>query len=298
MDGNVPGATELRALALAAIALVLFGVVGLASSVSAWHTTHAASGVGTPTAVLRALAVAGGVVLVAALLLIWTETPKTRAARGKRRRATGAEVEELGASFWTAGKTVAVVLLALAILCIAALPLLSRGSGHLPSAGGLKPSAHPGPADNQGTKPAESLHLGWLLLPMALAFAALLPAAVLFRRRFQRDLEPTAKEPSELRAVRASIAALESEREPRRAILRAYAHMEHAFLDVEVARARDETASEFLVRTTRRLPASAGAAADLTERFEEARFSTHELTQADRERALASLRRVEEELTT
>jgi hypothetical protein len=96
--------------------------------------------------------------------------------------------------------------------------------------------------------------------------------------------------------VRASIAALESERDPRSAILRAYARMEQAFESVEIVRGRDETASEFLGRTTRRLPLSAGAAATLTERFEEVRYSTHEITEADREDALASLHRVEREL--
>jgi TRAP-type C4-dicarboxylate transport system permease small subunit len=288
--------TVLRALALAAIALVLLGIVGLTSSVSAWHTTHAATGVGAPTAVLRALATAGGMVLVASLLLIWAETPQTRSHKRKRRRPTGDDFEELGASLWTAGKTVAVVLLALAIFCIAAWPLLSRASAPSQTPTGLNPSATPGSLDNNGGKAADSLHLGWLLLPMAVAFAVLTPAAVLIRRRLQRDLEPSSDEPSELGVVRASIAALESEREPRRAILRAYAQMEHAFRNVEVARARDETASEFLARTTRRLPQSAGAAAELTERFEEARFSTHQLTETDRDRALASLRRVEEEL--
>jgi hypothetical protein len=72
--------------------------------------------------------------------------------------------------------------------------------------------------------------------------------------------------------------------------------MEQAFRGVEIVRARDETASEFLGRTMRRLPVSAGAAAALTERFEEVRFSTHEITEADREQALASLQRVEREL--
>jgi hypothetical protein len=131
---------------------------------------------------------------------------------------------------------------------------------------------------------------------MALAFVVLAPAAILIRRRRPRDQESPSEELSELEVVRASIAALESERDPRRAILRAYAQMEQAFRNVEVARARDETASEFLERTTRRLPRSAGAAAELTALFEEARFSTHQLTHADREQALASLRRVEEEL--
>ena len=96
--------------------------------------------------------------------------------------------------------------------------------------------------------------------------------------------------------MRASIAALEAERDPRTAILRAYARMEQAFRDVEIVRARDETASEFLERTMRRLPVSAGAAATLTERFEEVRFSTHQITEVDREQALASLHRVEREL--
>ncbi len=72
--------------------------------------------------------------------------------------------------------------------------------------------------------------------------------------------------------------------------------MEQAFRDVEIVRAADETASEFLARTTRQLPVSAGAAAALTERFEEVRFSTHPITEADREQALASLHRVEHEL--
>jgi hypothetical protein len=65
----------------------------------------------------------------------------------------------------------------------------------------------------------------------------LAPAAVLIRRRrLQRDAEPS-DELSELGVVRASIAALESEHEPRRAVLRAYVQMENAFKDIEVERA-------------------------------------------------------------
>jgi hypothetical protein len=239
---------------------------------------------------------AGGVVLVGALLLMWIETPKTPSPRRKRRTLAGDELDELGGSLWTAGKTAAFVLLALAIFCIAALPLLSRNSAPSGTATG-GPAASAGSLSTKSGKAADSLNLGWLLLPMALTFTILTPAAVLIRRRrLQQDQEPFADEPSALDAVQASIAALESEREPRRAILRAYARMEEAFRSVEIARARDETASEFLGRTMRRLPLSAGAAAALTERFEEARFSTHQLTEADREQALASLRRVEAEL--
>ncbi len=142
------------------------------------------------------------------------------------------------------------------------------------------------------------MNLGWLLVPVAVTFAILTPAAVVIRRRrLKRDDATHAGETSAFGlAVRASIVALESERDPRTAILRAYARMEQAFRHVEIVRSGDETASEFLARTTRRLPVSAGAAAALTERFEEVRFSTHVITEADREQALASLQQVEQEL--
>jgi TRAP-type C4-dicarboxylate transport system permease small subunit len=284
---------ELRALAFAALALALLGIAGLASSASAWHSTPVAAA--APTTALRGLAVAGGVVLVVALLLIWVEIPRAPPPKRHRRRPAGDELDELGGSLWTASKTTAVVLLALAVFCIAALPLLARPSVHSEDRMGAPPSASAGPPRSEGPK----ADLGWLLLPIVATFAILTPAAVLIRRRLHshRQEAADAEEPGALgRAVRASIAALESERDPRTAILRAYARMEQSFRRVEVVRARDETASEFLGRTMRQLPVSAGAATELTERFEEARFSTHRLTEADREQALASLHRVEREL--
>ena len=117
---------ELRALAFAALALALLGIAGLASSASAWHSTPVAAA--APTTALRGLAVAGGVVLVVALLLIWVEIPRAPPPKRHRRRPAGDELDELGGSLWTASKTTAVVLLALAVFCIAALPLLA-GSG-------------------------------------------------------------------------------------------------------------------------------------------------------------------------
>jgi Domain of unknown function (DUF4129) len=287
---------ELRALAFAALALALLGIAGLASSASAWHSTPVAAA--APTTALRGLAVAGGVVLVVALLLIWVEIPRAPPPKRHRRRPAGDELDELGGSLWTASKTTAVVLLALAVFCIAALPLLARPSVPSENRMDAQPSASAVPPRSERSKAAPSLNLGWLLLPIAVTFAILTPAAVLIRRRLHsQGQEADAEEPGALgRAVRASIAALESERDPRTAILRAYARMEQSFRRVEVVRARDETASEFLGRTMRQLPVSAGAATELTERFEEARFSTHRLTEADREQALASLHRVEREL--
>jgi Domain of unknown function (DUF4129) len=299
MRGRTPGPEqdasprELGALALAALALALLAIAGLASSVSPWHANGAAAS--APTTALQSLAAAGGVVLVVALLLLWVETPTTR--RSKRKIA-GDELDELGTSLWTAAKTAAVILLGLAIFCIATVPLLSRAPAPLPSGAGALPSAPASSPRNVPGRPAHSVNLGWLLVPVAVTFAILTPAAVVIRRRrLKRGEAMHAGETGAFgRAVRESIAALESERDPRTAILRAYARMEQAFRNVEIVRARDETASEFLGRTMRRLPVSAGAAAALTERFEEVRFSTHQITEADREQALASLHRVEREL--
>jgi hypothetical protein len=238
-------------------------------------------------------------VLVIALLLLWVGTPTARRSKRKRRTITGDEFDELGTSLWTTAKTVAVLLLGLATFCIATVPLLSRDSAPLQSGAGAQPPALARSARAVPGSPADSVNLGWLLVPVAVTFAILTPAAlVIRRRRLRRDEATDARETSAFgRAVRASIAALESERDPRTAILRAYARMEQAFGDVEIVRAADETASEFLARTMQRLPVSAGAAAALTERFEEVRFSTHLITEADREQALASLHRVEQELT-
>jgi hypothetical protein len=291
-------AQELGALALTALALALLAVVGLASSASPWQPNEAAAG-GSTTA-LQVLVGAGGAVLVVALLLLWLETPTARRAKMKRRTIAAEELDELGSSLWSAGKVAAVLLLGLAIFVVATVPFLSRDAPEPSQRGtGAAPSAPADSSVDEVVTPPDSIELGWLLLPIAVTFVILAPAAaVIRRRRLQRGKATEAEEASALgRAVRASIAALEAERDPRTAILRAYARMEQAFRDVEIVRARDETASEFLGRTTRRLPVSAGAAAALTERFEEVRFSTHEITETDREQALASLHRVERELT-
>jgi hypothetical protein len=287
---------ELRAPALAALALALLAIAGLASAASPWHATGAAS---APTAALQGVAAAGGVALVVGLLLLWVETPTATRPKKKRRTPAADELDELGGSIWTAGKTVAMVLLALAVFCVATVPLLTRDVAPSQNAT-ADPSARVAPPSRRegGRRSVDSVDLGWLLVPVAVTVAVLAPAAVLIRRRRLRlDRAAHGDEASALgRAVKASIAALETERDPRRAILRAYARMEQAFREVEIVRGRDETASELLVRTTRRLPVSASAAAALTERFEEVRYSTHQITETDREQALASLHRVEREL--
>ena len=131
------------------------------------------------------------------------------------------------------------------------------------------------------------------------ALLLLAPAAVFVRRRRARR-ERGAVVPDAAAQVgfglRRSLADLESERDPRLAVERAYARMEESLGVIELSRARDETPTEFTARVLRVLGASAAAASDLTGLFEIARFSDHPMGEDDRRRAIASVRRVEAEV--
>ena len=96
--------------------------------------------------------------------------------------------------------------------------------------------------------------------------------------------------------LRRSLADLGAERDPRRAVQRAYERMEESLGEIELSRAPDETPTEFTDRVLRVLGASAAAASDLTTLFEVARFSVHPMDEDDRRRAIASVRRVEAEV--
>jgi hypothetical protein len=74
--------------------------------------------------------------------------------------------------------------------------------------------------------------------------------------------------------------------------------MEESLGEIELSRAPDETPTEFTGRVLRVLGASAEAASELTGLFEIARFSDHPMDEEDRRHAIASVRRVEAEVTS
>lgn len=295
MRGNARGASafvDARAAAFALCAVALAFLAGLASAASPWRSSH--DGRGAPAALVHVVFSLGGFALVTGLLFLWVATPAP-APRGrrKRRRPTPEDLEGAGRDIWAAGKMAAAVMVAAAALCLAAWPLLTSPSDSSEGAARTRVTTRASvPAEHVAGR-GHAVHLGWLILPAALAFALLAPAAVAIRRRRRPKTPPEAGElPVLARAVRSSIARLEDERDNRRAIVLAYECMADAFREAEVVRARDETASEFLLRAIRRLPVGADAAATLTARFEEARFSTHEIVETHRREALEALRRV------
>jgi hypothetical protein len=146
---------------------------------------------------------------------------------------------------------------------------------------------------------ATSTTLTWLGVASAATLLLFAPAAVLVRRRRAlRDRQAVALDAEQVAAgLRRSLADLESERDPRRAIQHAYARMEESLDEIELSRAPDETPTEFTARALRVLGASAASASDLTGLFEIARFSDHQLDEDDRRRAIASVRQIEAEVT-
>jgi hypothetical protein len=168
-------------------------------------------------------------------------------------------------------------------------------SGGTPGDAGQRGQASSPTPTGQGT----SAGLTWLVAGSAAALLLLAPAAVFVRRRDARhDRQAVVPEAAEQvgSGLRLSLADLESEPDPRLAVQRAYARMEESLGQIELARARDETPTEFTARVLRVLGASAAAAADLTRLFEIARFSDHPMDEDDRRRAISSVRRVEQEV--
>ena len=291
---QVRSLSDVRPIAATAVGLLLVSLVALASGGSPWH---GGGGQDVPVGVVNGIAAAAGALVVGSLLLVWVGTPW---AETRRRRRLGArDLEDFGASLSAAVKVAAIVGGAIGLLLLVALPFLVPTEA--PPLGGTPGDAAPGGQAN-APGPAEepaSIALTWLVLGSAAALLLVAPAAVVVRRRrARRARQAVVPDAAALvgSGLRRSLADLESERDPRRAVQRAYARMEESLGAIELSRAPDETPSEFTARILRVLGASAAAASELTGLFEIARFSDRPMDEDDRRRAIASVRRVEAEV--
>jgi Domain of unknown function (DUF4129) len=288
--------SDVRAIAATAVGLLLVSLVALASGGS---PLQAGGRQDVPVGLVRALAAAGGALFVASLLLVWAGTPSVRKRRRQRRRLDAGDLEELGASLSATGKTAAIVAGAIGLFLLLTLPFLVPTAATPP--GRTPETAVPrGDASTPASAaPPASATLTWLVVGSAVALLLIAPAAVVVRRRRARRARQALVPDTAARVgsdLRRSLADLESERDPRLAVERAYARMEESLGAIELSRARDETPTEFTARVLRVLGASAAAASDLTGLFEIARFSDHPMDEDDRRRAIASVRRVEAEV--
>lgn len=286
--------SDVRAIAATAAGILLVSLVALASSGSPWH---AGGRQDVPAGLVRALAGAAGALFVGSLLLVWAGTPSVQERRRQKRLLGARDVEGLGASLSAAGKVVAILGGAIGLFLLLTLPFLGPTAATLQ--GGAPGSAPPRGHASMRAPTGRSAALTWLVVGSAAALLLVAPAAVVVRRRRARGARQVLVPDAAARVgfdLRRSLEDLESERDPRLAVQRAYARMEESLGAIELSRAPDETPTEFTARVLRVLGASAAAASNLTGLFEIARFSDHPMDEDDRRRAIASVRRVEAEV--
>jgi hypothetical protein len=133
---------------------------------------------------------------------------------------------------------------------------------------------------------------------IALGTLGLVSLAVLAARRARRRDETGEQEMADALAavLDDALADLRAERDPRRAIIAAYARMERLLAVHGVPRDPAEAPFEYLGRVLVELRASASSVFELTALFERAKFSSHAVDSAMKDEALAALVAVRDEL--
>jgi len=135
------------------------------------------------------------------------------------------------------------------------------------------------------------------VLPLLALLGLAVASFVLARRR--RAPAPEVDEPVAEAVVAVLDEALDDlgdERDPRRAVIAAYARMEDVLAEHGLGRRPAETPYEYLARVLTDLRASERSARRLTELFEWAKFSTHEVSERMRADAVGCLTRLRAEV--
>ena len=155
-----------------------------------------------------------------------------------------------------------------------------------------------GRAGNHGLRPVATrhAHFSWRL---ALSVAGLVVAGaalILLRRPLPRVPFPAALEEELAQTLDTTIEDLRRERDPRRAVIAAYAGMERVLSSHGLVRRRPEAPFEYLARVLQELEVGEGAVHSLTRLFEYAKFSPHEIDVGMKEEAIAALVEVRDDL--
>jgi hypothetical protein len=191
-------------------------------------------------------------------------------------------------------------LLILAVAVLVALLLVRSGvrpfggSTASPFGGGWpRPPAQASPGSAAGP-------LDWwlpLLIVGALTVGAAAVAWYVLRPRRPRPGVARGPTAPDAQLVEESLDVLQRERDPRRAVIRAYVAMETSFGARGFPRRPFEAPLEYLARVLGQLQIGSARVAALTELFELARFSHHPIGEAQRTSAIDLLRAIREELT-
>ena len=150
------------------------------------------------------------------------------------------------------------------------------------------------PETPEGFEPASGPEFQWWVAVVALLAASAFVAYERSRRTPPALGHAVAGELEDV--LSQTLTELEFDPDPRRAVIQAYVRMETVLGEHGHARRPHEAPLEYLARVLRELDVRAEAAHALTELFERARFSNHEIDAAMRAEAVASLEAVRDDL--
>jgi 4-amino-4-deoxy-L-arabinose transferase-like glycosyltransferase len=285
-----PLARLVRALLLAAAAVVLLGLVAVAAGGYRVHGSGSSQpapyAVDTILTIVLALYAVGALVLFATLFWAGLEVRRNpRQAGAKRQRMVSRILVLFGL---------------LALLVIAADRFHWRFNPnrlHQPPAAQTTPAGGAPNAKHNAhsSRQAQFRWIPFLVVVGAagVAFGAVYAAEKRRRRRLPR--EPLIA--AELVGVLdETLADLHDEVDPRRAVIAAYARMERALAAHGVPRRRFEAPHEYLTRVLGELTGGGKAAARLTALFERARFSAHDVDVTMKAEAIAAVEDLQAEL--
>jgi len=278
-----PGLDPLRAGGAVLAVVLLLALVALAAAAGGPATGGAGQDIAEP---LTTLVFVVAAVWVAALLVaspILSGLSLT-AGEPKPRRWHGNVL---------AGLLFFVIVITLAVI----VRRLRRGSGGL-LGGETVPVRRPGTEPERRVPQLDPAAVDWLVV--GLVFAAALVAFAILAAIIVRPRGRTVPEIEARKALEAmldeTLEDLRRERDPRRAVIAAYARMEHSLGAYGLPRRPWEAPLEYLGRVLSELTGSGTAARRLTGLFERAKFSEHSIDAAMKEDAIAAVVAVREEL--
>ena len=268
--------------------LIIVMVALLAAAALALPDRPAISGQGDPRIVIPALPIAF-YVLLAALLAMGIVASISVGFERKERRRRGQGLRFLAIMF-------------VAIALWAVFPPIQEGVSRLIDAidfsGGSGETSSSDREANEGDRPLENDRSGLLgaVLTILLAIIVLGFGALLFWM-FRTQRIPEDADAIPLReAMDAGRTDLEDIVDPREAVIACYAQMRRAALSAGTELDDSDTPVETLARVLQRHRASTSSSTRLTELFQKARFSPHQIDESMRREALEALDEVRAEM--
>jgi hypothetical protein len=160
----------------------------------------------------------------------------------------------------------------------------------------IAPELNPAEAPPRGGVPPRHAHFNWALALAAVGLVVIGGVTVLIYSRPSKLELVGSVEEDLARIVETTIEDLRREPDARRAVIAAYANMERVLTSHGLTGRRAETPFEYLARVLRELDVRESAVRQLTQLFEYAKFSAHEIDSAMKEEAIVALEAVRVDL--